>query len=137
MICTESTCRRLHSGSNTPLPKRVTMMLRTVSLPRKWSMRKICGSARQAVIRRFSSRAELALLRAGEALDEVAQLAADLAVAERGVVDPQDREIAGQQAVALQVVEGRDEQALGEIAGDPEDHHQAGGGRGRAVSGRH
>ena len=41
-------CERFHTGSNRPLANRNARMLSTDSLPRKWSMRKICDSSKTA-----------------------------------------------------------------------------------------
>ena len=40
MVC------RFHAGSNRPLAKRSARMFCTASLPRKWSIRKICASSK-------------------------------------------------------------------------------------------
>ena len=49
---------RFQTGSNSPLANRKARMLSTDSLPRKWSIRKICDSSKTAWAARFSARAE-------------------------------------------------------------------------------
>jgi len=51
-------CSRFQFGSNSPLANRRARMLSTDSLPRKWSMRKICDSSKTWCSFWFRSRAE-------------------------------------------------------------------------------
>ena len=46
---------RFQIGSNSPLAKRKARMFSAASLPRKWSMRKICSSAKVSCSDAFSS----------------------------------------------------------------------------------
>ena len=51
-------CWRFQTGSNSPLANRKARMLSTDSLPRKWSIRKICDSSKTWCTAWLSSRAE-------------------------------------------------------------------------------
>ena len=49
---------RFQMGSNSPLAKRKAKMFWADSLPRKWSIRKICSSSKISCMVRFSASAE-------------------------------------------------------------------------------
>ena len=51
-------CDRFQTGSNRPLANRNARMLSTDSLPRKWSIRKICDSSKTACTALPSSTAD-------------------------------------------------------------------------------
>ena len=51
-------CSRFQTGSNIPFEKRSARMFCTVSLPRKWSIRKICDSSKTPWTIALSARAE-------------------------------------------------------------------------------
>ena len=56
-ICTWSMKLRFQIGSKRPLANRKARMFWAASLPRKWSMRKICSSSKVSCSFRFSSTA--------------------------------------------------------------------------------
>src|SRR5262249_26785447 len=61
-----------------------------------------------------------------ELLDVVVELLAIAVVVHRGAREADDRELLRQQPLALEVVERRDELALGQVAAGAEDHDRAG-----------
>ena len=61
----------------------------------------------------------------GKLVDLAAQKVAELLAVHLVARDTHQREFLGKQIVLRQVVERRDELALGEISGSAEDHHRA------------